>query len=146
MSQEIEIWSSRLVVSATALFLVAAMTGIMIPTAGADAEKFSRLLAAHMNAMLGCFWLLGLSWTLPRLALSTKQLQMLCSMTLLVCWANWGLTLAKAQIGVAGLGYGEGGANGGIWLALVITVVLPTLGASMLWFWGAWKGRTGSST
>jgi len=146
VSQQNELWSSRLVVSATALFLMAAVTGILIPTAGADADKFSRLLAAHLNAILGCFWLLGLAWTLPRLALSAGQLRALCSMTLLVCWANWGLTLAKALIGVAGLDYGEGGANGGIWVALVLTVVLPTLGASLLWFWGAWKGRTSSLT
>ena len=146
MSEKKELWSSRLVVSATALFFLGAVTGVLIPTAGDDSVKFSRLLAAHLNALLGCFWMLGLAWTMPRLACSPGQLRALCSLTVLACWSNWAVTLAKAQIGVAGLDFGEGGANGAIWLALVLTVVLPTIGGSALWFWTAWKGRSTPST
>ncbi len=101
---------------------------------------FDRILASHLNALLGCFWLLGLAWTLPRLRLSDGQFGVLCGLAILGGWANWGVTLVKAYMGVAALDWGAGGANGILWIALVLTVVLPTLGSSALWAWGAYKG------
>ena len=145
MSNSRELWSSRLVIAATSLFLVGAVTGILIPTAVADEHRFARLLASHLNAIMGCFWLLGLAWTLPRLQLSDGQLKALCLMTMLSGWANWAVTLLKAFVGVAALDWGGGGANGVLWVALVFTVVLPTLGAAVLWALGAWKGRASTS-
>jgi len=141
MSDSRESWTSRLVVAATSLFLVGAFTGILIPTAGADRAMFGRLLAAHLNGLLSCFWLLGIAWTLPRLSLSEGQLGMLCGLAIGSSWANWAVALAKAWLSVAGLEWGGGGANGAVWLALVVGVVVPTLGAAGLWALGAWKGR-----
>ncbi len=140
MSELREQWATRLVFYATLLFLVGAVTGILIPTAGDDAEMFGRILASHLNALLGCFWLLGLAWTLPRLQLGDSQLGALCGLAILGSWANWGVTLVKAYMGVAALDWGAGGANGILWIALVLTVVLPTLGSAALWAWGAYKG------
>ena len=145
MSGSQQVWASRLVVAATSLFLVGAVTGILIPTAISDEDKFPRILASHLNAILGCFWLLGLAWTLPRLQLSGGQVKALCLMTMLSAWANWGVTLVKAYMGHAALDWGAGGANGVLWIALVATVVLPTLGAAVLWALGAWKGRVSAS-
>jgi len=145
VSNSRELWSSRLVIAATSLFPVGALTGILIPTAVADEHRFARLLASHLNAILGCFWLLGLAWTLPRLQLSDGQLKALCLMTMLSAWANWGVTLVKAYMGHAALDWDDGGANGVLWIALVATVVLPTLGAAVLWVLGAWKGRVSAS-
>jgi hypothetical protein len=141
MSDTRELWASRLVVAATSLFLVGAITGILIPTAGADKAMFGRLLAAHLNAILSCSWLLGIAWTLPRLSLGEGQLRALCVLAIVSSWANWAVTLAKAWLSVAALDWGGGGANGAVWLALVATVVVPTLGAAGLWALGAWKGR-----
>jgi hydroxylaminobenzene mutase len=147
MSDSQHVWASRLVVAATSLFLVGAVTGILIPTAVDDPDKevFARLVASHLNAILGCFWLLGLAWTLPRLQLSGGQVKALCLMTMLSAWANWGVTLAKAYMGHSALDWGAGGGNGALWIALVSTVVLPTLGAALLWALGAWKGRVSAS-
>jgi len=139
------VWASRLVVAATSLFLVGVVTGILIPTAAGDDAKFGRILASHLNGLLGCFWLLGLAWTLPRLQLSDGQVKALCLMAMLSAWSNWGLALVKAYMGHAALDWGAGGGNGVLWIALVASVVLPTLGAAVLWALGAWKGRVSAS-
>ena len=140
MSQVCERWTSRLIFGAAALFLMGALTGAIIPTAEGDEAKFGRLIASHLNALLGAFWMLGLAWSLPRLKLGDGQLGLMCGACILSGWANWSVTLVKAFVGVAGIEWGDGGANGVVWIVLVSSVVLPTFVGAGLWVFGAWRG------
>ena len=132
----------RLPFAAALLFFVGGLNGILVSlsmTSQLDANP-DFMLAAHLNALMGCFWILGLAWTLPRVRLSSGGLLWLCRLTVLAAWANWLVTLVKALLDVQGIAYLGEGANDGIHTALVITVVLPTLASSGLWAWGLRPG------
>ncbi len=68
------------------------------------------------------------------------RMALVCQLTILAATANWAITLMKAFMGVHGVAYtGESG-NDGIFIALTLTVVLPTLVASFFWMQSIWRG------
>ena len=102
-----------LMTRAAVLFFVGMLTGIWVGvvfTRGAALmlhldfqPKHERLaLGAHLNALLGCFWLLGLSWTLPHSRLSQAWQARLVTLTTFVAYANWGVTLLASVLDVRG--------------------------------------------
>ncbi|MBT9548446.1 MAG: hypothetical protein IV090_23840 [Candidatus Sericytochromatia bacterium] len=114
---------------ATGLLVAAAMTNQLPANPHA-------LLAAHLNGLMGCFWLLGLAWTLPMLSYQDKTVLLLTRLIGLSVWANWGFTLLKAFWQVSGLAYTGDLKNNLIAASLQAFVVLPALAGSALWAWG----------
>jgi hydroxylaminobenzene mutase len=93
-------------------------------------------LAAHLNGLLGCFWLLGLAFTLPMLSYSDRGKRWLVLATCVPAYANWFVTVAASFLGVTGLDYTGDHANDAIAFLLQALVVLPSLVASIAWAWG----------
>jgi len=117
---------------ATGLLVAAAMTNQLPANPHA-------LLAAHLNGLMGCFWLLGLAWTLPLLRYQDKTVIWLIRLINVSVWANWGFTLLKAFWQVSGLAYTGDLKNNVIAASLQVFVVLPALAGSVLWAWGLRK-------
>ncbi|MEC9071178.1 MAG: hypothetical protein VX938_02310 [Myxococcota bacterium] len=128
----------RLCFAAALLFFIGGLNGVLVSAAmtGTLDANPDFMLAAHLNALLGCFWLLGVAWTLPRIRLGDRAVTGLVVLTIVAAWSNWGVTLVKALLKVQGIAYLGDGANDVVHTALVATVVLPTLVASGLWAWG----------
>ncbi len=124
--------------SAALLIVLALFTGFLV--AGAMTKQFDAephaLLAAHLNAFLGAFWMLGVAWSLPLLRLSAKSQQALCWLTIVSNYANWFLTGLKGILKVVGVTATSDPKNNLIYAALSVFVVLPSLAAGLLWLWG----------
>ena len=114
---------------ATGAVLAGAMTGKLT----ADAHT---ILAAHLNCILGCFWLCGLAFTLPMLRFGEVGAKRLVIATALPAYANWLITMVKAFLHVAGVGLDDNGANNAIFGALNVFVVIPSFGAAIAWAYG----------
>jgi heme/copper-type cytochrome/quinol oxidase subunit 1 len=144
MSDSIEHWQKRLALAGAALFFIGGLTGILVglsfgtDSVGSDATPV--LLASHLNALMGCFWLAALGWSLPMASMESGRLALVCQLTILAATANWAVTLVKAFMGVHGVNYSGESGNDGIFIALTLTVVLPTLVASFFWMQGLWRG------
>jgi (hydroxyamino)benzene mutase len=110
-------------------YVAAAMTG-KVPADGQMA------LAAHLNALLGTFFLLGVAWTLPMLRYGPVGQRRLAWLFITASWANWGVTCVKAWLRVAGIDFIGQTANDAIFITLNATVVLPVLAATAAWVYG----------
>jgi hydroxylaminobenzene mutase len=114
---------------ATGGLLAMAMTG----KANADAHD---VLAAHLNAILGCFWICALAFTLPFASFGETALRRLVLVTIVPNYANWLITTIKAFLKVAGVGLKGEPHNDAVFGALNVFVVLPALVAAIAWAWG----------
>jgi len=124
--------------AAALLILAALLTGFLVAAAmtgqlNADAHA---MLASHLNAMLGAFWLLGIAWSLPMLKLAPATLARLAWLSVVANYGNWAVTAVKAFLKVAGVTATADPANNAIFGALTLLVVLPSLGAAGLWAYG----------
>lgn len=120
------------------LFLLALLTGGLIPQAmngTLDCDAHS-LLASHLNALLACFLLLGVGWTLPLLRYGDGARRRLGWTFVVASFANWAITMAKARLRVSGLSWTGERANDAIFLLLTAFVVVPSLAASVAWVAG----------
>ena len=120
------------------LFLLGLLTGGLIPqvmngTLDCDAHS---LLASHLNALLGCFLLLGVGSTLPLLRYGEAGRRRLAWAFIVAGFANWSITAVKARLHVSGLGWTGERANDAIFLLLTAFVVVPSLAASVAWIAG----------
>jgi len=98
-------------------------------------------LAAHLNAILGAFWLIAVASTLDRLRYGATGRQRLALGVALAAWANWLITLIASALGVRGLEYTSDPANNVIAALLQVFVVLPSLVAAAAWAWGFGERR-----
>lgn len=114
---------------ATGGLLAAAMTG----KTPADAHI---VLAAHLNAILGCFWLVALGLTLPLTRFTEKGASRLVVLTAVPAYANWLVTLVKAYLHVSGVAATGQGSNDAVFGLLNVFVVLPSFAAAIGWAWG----------
>jgi (hydroxyamino)benzene mutase len=122
----------------TGVFVSAAMTGKISADPGAA-------LASHLNALMGCFWMASVGWTLPMLAYGERALMRLAWATLLPNFANWAVTVFKAMLKVKGVDAIGEGKNDLVFGLLTFLVVLPSLAAAGAWAWGFRKiGDKGS--
>jgi hypothetical protein len=119
---------------ATGGLLAMAMTGKV----SADAHG---ILAAHLNALFGCFWLCAVAFTLPLTRFGETGAKRLVLLTAIPAYANWILTVTKAFLHVAGIGLNGNGGNDGVFVALNVFVVLPSFGAAVVWAYGLAKKR-----
>ena len=104
------------------------------------------MLASHLNALMGCFWCMGVAWTIPSLALSAQRVSLLSTLVIVATYANWGVTLVKAFLKVRGITFLGETSNDLIFITLTLSVVIPSLLAGGLWAWGCWMTWRGAST
>lgn len=90
-------------------------------------------LAAHLNALMGGFWILGVAWTLPMLKYGEVGLTRLAWAVIAPNYANWLITSVKAALKVPGLDFTGEAANDAVFVALNVAVVLPALAAAFFW-------------
>lgn len=121
-----------------ALLVIAFATGGLLASAmtrSVDADVHA-ISAAHLNAIFGCLWLVALAATLPWLRFSLRGSRRLVYVTVLAASANWGITVIKAFLHVAGVGLTGDRANDLVFGALGAAVVLPSFAAAIGWLYG----------
>jgi len=132
----------RLAAAAALLFLIGAFTGIVASAAMVgklDAHGGS-MLAAHLNGLMGCFWILGLAFTWQWVKLGDTLTIWLARLTVIAAYANWGVTVLKSFMKVTGIDYTGDGNNDFIFGILTVSVVIPTILSAFLWTWGLFSG------
>ena len=120
------------------LYLVGVMTHL-VP--GDD----DMTLGAHVNGLMGAFWLLGMGWSLRFVRLSERLLNIAVWMTLAGAWFNFLLAMFKAVPGVMAIELTGGVINDALFVARVLLVVIPSLVGPGLWVWGL-RERPASGT
>src|SRR5262245_41909842 len=121
-----------------ALFGTGMFTGIWAAAALTGKVKVGipyLALAAHINALLGGLWLLGLASTLESLSYGNRGRRRLSIVTMIPAWGNWAVTLVASFLGVRGLEFTGDSANNAIAGLLQALVVVPTLVAVVAWVW-----------
>ena len=129
----------RVAAQAVVLLAIAMLTGgwAGIALAGKVVVAIPHLaLAAHLNALLGCFWLLAFAFTLPMLSYGERAKARLAWLQVVPIYANWFVTLIASFLGVRGLEFTGNVANDVIAAALLAFVVAPALLASFVWAYG----------
>ncbi len=128
----------RMAHAAAWLMLLGLLTGVYVSSAmtGKVPADPHMALAAHLNALMGCFFLLGVAWTLPMLHYGPVGQQRLAWVVIVANYANWAVTCVKAWLRVAGVDFIGEPANDAIFVTLTATVVLPALGAAGAWVYG----------
>lgn len=124
--------------SAAILIGLALLTGFVVAaamTGKVDADPHA-MLAAHLNALLGAFWMIGVAWSLPLMRLDAIWLRRLAWLTIAPNYANWGVTAVKALLKVSGVTATADARNNAIFGALTVLVVLPSLAGAGIWIWG----------
>ncbi len=136
----------QLATAAGILFFLGAVTGILVSAAmtGKIDASGPAMLASHLNALMGCFWLVCVALTWQWTELSAQGTAWLVRSTWIAAYANWLVTLVKALLKVHGIDFIGEAANDVIFGALTLTVVLPTLASSWLWMQGLRRGLANS--
>ncbi|MFT3699253.1 MAG: hypothetical protein QM831_39260 [Kofleriaceae bacterium] len=121
--------------SAAVLLVIAFGTGVLLGAAmtgkvNADPHE---VVAAHLNAVLGCLWIAALAFTLPMLAFGEVGKRRLVYATVLSAYANWLITTVKAFLWVAGIEPGKSHSNDMVFMALTVFVVIPSFFAAIAW-------------
>ena len=128
----------RLGQAAALLFLLGLLTGggiAMVMTGALDADVRA-MVASHLNALLGAFWIAAVAWSLPLLRYGELGQRRLALATVLPAYANWLVTAVKAVLRVHGVSLGGSAANSAVFVALNVAVVLPSLAAAAGWALG----------
>lgn len=99
------------------------------------------MLAAHLSALMGCFLLLGVAWTLPMLRYGERGRRLLGGSLALACYANWAITALKSWLRVPGLAWTGEPANDAVFALLTVLVVIPFLAGGAAWLGGLLGGR-----
>ncbi len=136
--------AARLMAHASAwLMLLGLLTGGYVSSAmtGKIPADPHMALAAHLNALLGTFFLLGVAWTLPMLRFGPVGQQRLAWLVIVANFANWAVTGVKALLHVKGVDFIGEPANDAIFLTLTATVVVPALAAAGAWVYGFRRAR-----
>lgn len=131
--------AARLMAHAAAwLMLIGLLTGGYVSSAmtGKVPADPHIALAAHLAALMGTFFLLGVAWTLPMLRYGPVGQQRLAWLVIVANFANWLVTCVKAWLHVSGVDFIGQAANDAIFVTLTITVVLPALAAAGAWVYG----------
>ncbi|MBS2021026.1 MAG: hypothetical protein JST92_01350 [Deltaproteobacteria bacterium] len=138
----------RLRARAALLFFLGLLTGIWVGVVFTEGRalsfhldfhpKFPRLaLGAHLNALLGCFWMIAVASTLERMADGARK--WVVRLTTLVAYANWFVTLIASMIDERGLAFDANPRNDLVAVLLMLGVVLPGLTAAGVWAWSLRK-------
>lgn len=127
-----------------ALMVIAFATGALLAAAmtkKVDADV-GEVVAAHLNALFGCLWLVALAFTLPMLRFGDVGKKRLVIATALPAYANWLVTAVKSFLYVKGVEPTGHGANDIVFGVLTVLVVLPSFGSAIAWTWGFFGARS----
>jgi (hydroxyamino)benzene mutase len=113
----------------TGAYVSAAMTG-RVPVDPRIA------LSAHLNAILGAFFIFGVGWTLPMLRYGPVGQGRLLWTVVGANYANWVVTAVKAWLHVSGVAFTGNGRNDAVFAVLTASVVVPSLAAAVAWIAG----------
>ncbi len=119
----------------TGLFVSAAMTGKV----NADAHA---ALASHLNALLGCFWMVAVAYSMPMLRYGEVGLERLVWVVTIPNFSNWLVTAFKAFLKVPGVDLVGEGKNDLVFGLLTALVVLPSFAAAAAWVYGFFGKRS----
>ncbi|WP_236068591.1 hypothetical protein [Citreicoccus inhibens] len=138
--------AARLMAHAGAwLMLLGLLTGGYVSSAmtGKVPADPHMALAAHLNALMGTFFLLGVAWTLPMLRYGARGQHRLAWAVIVANFSNWAVTCVKAWLRVSGVDLVGQPANDAIFLLLTVSVVLPALLAAGAWVYGFRRASVG---
>lgn len=138
MTTSLDVHQRTLGRNAAILIVIGLLTGIVLSAAMTkkiDAEP-SMVLAAHLNGLLGCFWMIAVAWSLPALKYGEVGRSRLVWLVTVPNFANWGVTLFKSFWKVSGVDRIGEFRNDTIFGLLTLSVVLPSLAAAGAWAWG----------
>jgi hydroxylaminobenzene mutase len=124
---------SGAILIAISLFLGFFVAGAMTNKVPADAHS---ALAAHLNAMLGAFWIFAVAWSVPHLRYGEVGLKRLAWLVVVPNYANWVVTAVKAFWKVSGVDFIGEGKNDTIFGLLTAFVVIPSIAAALAWAYG----------
>ena len=113
----------------TGVFVSAAMTGKV----NADPHA---ALASHLNALLGCFWMIGVAYSMPMLRYGEVGMKRLVWLATIPNFSNWIITALKSFLKVSGVDYVGEGKNDFIFGLLTVFVVIPSFVAVGAWVYG----------
>jgi (hydroxyamino)benzene mutase len=116
----------------TGIYLAAAMTGKISADPGT-------VVAAHIGAFLGCFWMIGLGWSMPMLGYGDRGLTRLAWVTIVPTYFNWLITSFKALWKVRGVEATGDSHNDTIFALLTVLVVIPSFVGSIGWVYGLFR-------
>ncbi len=114
---------------ATGIFVSAAMTGKIAADPGAA-------LASHLNALMGCFWMAAVGWSMPMLGYGERGQMRLAWVTLIPNYSNWIVTVLKSFLKVKGVDAIGEGKNDLVFGLLTLFVVVPSMIAAVAWVLG----------
>jgi hydroxylaminobenzene mutase len=126
------------------LLVLAFLTGILLAQAQSkkvDADV-AEVVAAHLNALLGCLWLVAVAATLPWLRFGATGCKRLALITALAAYANWLVTTIKSFLHVPGIDLDGRKTNDVVFVALTVLVVIPSFVASIAWVYGLLGARS----
>jgi hypothetical protein len=137
----------HLLFRAALLFFVGMLTGLWAGVVLSDGRaigmvlnwklQFPRLvLASHLNALMGTFWLLGVAFTLEHGSFTDNGKRWLARLTLTAAYGNWAITLLASILDARGLDMAGDARNNIVAGLLQVFVVVPTLAASGMWVLG----------
>lgn len=129
---------ARLLARSAAILLCAGMaTGALVSFAmtGKLPADPHMMLASHLNAILGCLWMVAVAWSLPMTRLEEAGRRRLALAVTVANTSNWLITLVKAFLKVSGVDLIGEPANDAVFAALTLFVVLPSFAAAGAWAW-----------
>jgi hydroxylaminobenzene mutase len=128
----------QLTLNATVLMAIGLLTGIFVSAAmtGKVPADSHAALASHLNALLGCFWMVAVAFSMPMLRYGDKGLTRLAWLTTVPNYSNWIITAFKAFLKVAGVDATGDGKNDLVFGLLTAFVVLPSFAAAGAWVYG----------
>jgi hydroxylaminobenzene mutase len=127
------------------LLVLAFATGVLLAqamTKKIDADVHE-IVAAHLNAVLGCLWIIALAYTLPMLRYGAVGRRRLVYATVLPAYANWLVTAVKSFFHVTGVGLTGDAANDVVFVTLGVLVVAPSFVSAIAWTYGLTGPRPG---
>ena len=132
MNNTLEKTQKNICVWAVMIFLLANIVGLLIIPSQQDLfpSTSRKIIESHLNGLLGCFWLLGIAFTLNWIDLSAKSTVILIANAKIASCTLITLPLITAfNTGISDIAFFS------IFLALVVA---PTIISSILWIKGLW--------
>lgn len=126
---------------AAILLVVGLMTGFFVASAmtGKVAADPGAALASHLNALMGCFWMAAVGWSMPMLGYGERGLMRLAWATAIPNFSNWAVTAVKAMLKVKGVDAIGEGKNDLVFGLLTLFVVVPSMIAGVAWVVGFYR-------
>jgi hydroxylaminobenzene mutase len=124
--------------NAAVLLALGLVTGVLLSAAmtGKVSLDPRMVLSAHLNALLGCFWMVGVAATLPWTRFTLVGQSRLVWLVTVPSFANWLVTVFKSYWKVAGVDFVGESHNDIVFGLLTLLVVIPSFAAAGVWVYG----------